>query len=229
MMFRSTLIVDDSTVVSFLNLCHNVHPGLGRYRFYIGGMKVLEKSFLDAVYYYMSSIDCKIPYDSREQLKNTFDQSFQFQYKLEQDKRKGIVVDSYSLRVYVLRFIRAVKCIWTNIDLDKFPEYSRSLGTSLNTLISQWSNQDVRLSSKTLIRIMSITLMTIENCLNDNSHPEAFNRAVQLFENGKTKMVFISDRDISSYGMRQIICRRNTCLCFVVSPIHCACLFVREL
>lgn len=189
--------IDESTVSGLLNMCHCIHPGLGLYRFYIGGLKVLQKSYLDAVYYYMSAIDCMLPYDSREQLETLFELCSKTQYQLESDKRKGMTVESFSLRVYALRFIRVIRSIWTNIDLDGLPEYSKCLGSSLSNLISQWSSSDVQLSSKVLIRIVTIVLMTIENAMKETDMYDRFQKAHDNKEIGKTKMVYINEVDRS--------------------------------
>lgn len=202
-LFLTVFYVDERTINSLLNMCHCIHPGLGLYRFYLGGMKVLQKSYLDAVYYYMSSIDCMLPYDCREQLETLFEQCSKVQYQLESDKRKGMTIEAFSLRVYILRFIRAVRSIWTNIDLDGLPEYSKCLGSSLSNLISQWGDSDVRLSSKTLIRLVTIVLMTIENAMKETDMYGRFQKAHDNKEIGKTKMVFISEVDRSMNSLHE--------------------------
>lgn len=179
--------------------CQLIHPGLGLYRYYLGGLKCISGSYLDAVYYYMSAIDCKITYDCREQLDLIFDRAYNTQYQLEQDKKKGKSIDQYSLRVFVLRFIRAIKCIWTNIDLDRFSEYTKYLGTSLNSLIAQWSNNTIQLSSKILTRLMSVTLMTVERCMNSPNTSDHYEQSLHNYENGKTSMIYISNRDMSLF------------------------------
>lgn len=194
--FKDERIGNDQ-IQSLLVTCQLIHPGLGLYRYYLGGLKCISGSYLDAVYYYMSAIDCKITYDCREQLDLIFDRAYNTQYQLEQDKKKGKTIDQYSLRVFVLRFIRAIKCIWTNIDLDCFSGYTKSLGTTLNTLIAQWSNNSIQLSSKILTRLMSITLMTVERCMTSPSTSDHYDKSLHNFENKKTSMIYISNRDMS--------------------------------
>lgn len=180
-----------------LSLCSTIHPGLGLYRFFIGGMKLLKESFLDAVYYFMSAMDCTMPYNTREQLLSAFGQSYRFQYKLEEKKRNKEEVENYDVRVFISRFIRAIECIWTNVDIDKCPAYFKHLSTSLSILIAQWCNKEVRLPRNILPRLMTILLMTIQNCMKEIDPRGAHAKAIEKMRQGECAVVLIDERDSS--------------------------------
>ena len=94
-----------------------LHPGFGRARAYRGGVDAMNDHYLDAVYYYMSSLVSDLPYDTRESLEYVLGLCAQKQYALEQEKRdcSAEEQDALYVRLFGLRFLNVIRCLWTNV------------------------------------------------------------------------------------------------------------------
>ena len=96
-----------------------VHPGFGRARAYLGGVHTMSERYLDAVYYYMSSMVSDLPYETRESLEFVLGLCSQKQYALEQETQGGTAEEQNAVRVrlFGLRFLNVIRCLWTNVRL----------------------------------------------------------------------------------------------------------------
>ena len=191
--------------------CFHLHPGLGYYRFFYGEIKALSQKFLDAIYYYISAIMSKQPYNCHEDLLKLFDESQKYLCNLEKEKDP-----SNQLQIFALSFIRVIKCIWTGINLDKFPGYLNSFTKSFNTHLEKWSRDEMTLSSKVIIRMISILLLTIRTCVRDGEGSECHRKAIQKAEIHPQHIRFVSERDVEGH-------RIFSCLRLLTSIISCMC------
>ena len=94
-----------------------LHRGFGRARAYLGGVYAMKESFLDSVYYNMSSMVSDLPYETRESLEYVFGLCSQQQHALEQEVRgrSAEEQDAVCVRLFGLRFLNVIRCLWTNV------------------------------------------------------------------------------------------------------------------
>lgn len=94
-----------------------LHPGFGRARAYLGGVHAMKEIFLDSVYYNMSSMVSDLPHETRESLEYVFGMCSQQQHALEEEVRgrSAEEQDAVAVRLFSLRFLNVIRCLWTNV------------------------------------------------------------------------------------------------------------------
>lgn len=140
----------------YFQYCIRVHPGFGRARGYLGGVFAMSERYLDAVYYYMSAMVSDVPFETRESLESVFGLASKKQFALEQEMKNESDEDTGLLRVrlFGLRFLNVIRCVWTNvrlfgganaqINLDNVPQYAARLAFSMRQLLARWERDEIR-------------------------------------------------------------------------------------